>query len=181
MNIKTIGIAVIGASVLALEASNPARAAQFNLSYTASGQENVNFNGLVTADEQGGGQFLITALTGKRNGIDIDSLLGLTAFGDNDNLFFPFKSVPATFRGFSFQLVNGTKINFADLSSGKSTSNFGESLDGFTLANRVSSFSVTPVSTAVPTPALLPGLIGMGIAAFRKRKGKGLSNPVRLN
>ncbi len=27
--------------------------------------------------------------------------------------------------------------------------------------------------TAVPTPALLPGLIGMGVAALRKRKGEG--------
>ncbi len=33
-----------------------------------------------------------------------------------------------------------------------------------------SSYSSTV--TAVPTPALLPGVIGMGIAAFRKRKGE---------
>lgn len=32
----------------------------------------------------------------------------------------------------------------------------------------ISSFSIS--ATAVPTPALLPGLIGMGIAAIRKRK-----------
>jgi len=32
-------------------------------------------------------------------------------------------------------------------------------------------------ATAVPTPALLPGLIGMGIAALRKRKGKAVDQP----
>ena len=32
----------------------------------------------------------------------------------------------------------------------------------------ISSFSIS--ATAVPTPALLPGLIGMGVAAIRKRK-----------
>jgi len=31
--------------------------------------------------------------------------------------------------------------------------------------------SVTP-PTPVPTPALLPGLIGLGVAAFRNRKSK---------
>jgi len=29
---------------------------------------------------------------------------------------------------------------------------------------------VQPPATAIPTPALLPGLVGMGIAAYRKRK-----------
>jgi hypothetical protein len=31
----------------------------------------------------------------------------------------------------------------------------------------------TPAPTAVPTPALLPGLIGLGMAALRKRKNQG--------
>lgn len=30
----------------------------------------------------------------------------------------------------------------------------------------------TPNTTAIPTPALLPGLIGMGVAAWRKRKSE---------
>jgi len=33
------------------------------------------------------------------------------------------------------------------------------------------------LAVPVPTPALLPGLIGMGIAAYRKRKGEGVEQP----
>jgi hypothetical protein len=32
--------------------------------------------------------------------------------------------------------------------------------------------SVTPGTTPVPTPALLPGLVGLGLSAWRKRKGE---------
>ncbi len=38
--------------------------------------------------------------------------------------------------------------------------------------NGSSKLSGTTSATAVPTPALLPGLIGMGVAAMRKRKGE---------
>ncbi|PSR19095.1 hypothetical protein C8255_04085 [filamentous cyanobacterium CCP3] len=38
--------------------------------------------------------------------------------------------------------------------------------------NGSSKLSGTVSATAVPTPALLPGLIGMGLAALRKRKGE---------
>jgi len=38
-------------------------------------------------------------------------------------------------------------------------------------------FTPDPTATAVPTPALLPGLIGMGVAAYRKRKGAGIEQP----
>jgi hypothetical protein len=39
--------------------------------------------------------------------------------------------------------------------------------------SRSSDFSLSLKATAVPTPALLPGLVGMGVAALRKRKGEG--------
>nr|WP_277874268.1 PTPA-CTERM sorting domain-containing protein [Nodosilinea sp. FACHB-131] len=38
-----------------------------------------------------------------------------------------------------------------------------------------------PSTTPVPTPALLPGLIGMGIAAYRKRKPQSLAQPETAN
>jgi hypothetical protein len=41
------------------------------------------------------------------------------------------------------------------------------------LGNGGASYSVTLNSTPVPTPALLPGLVGLGVAALRKRKGEG--------
>ncbi|MFM7450149.1 MAG: PTPA-CTERM sorting domain-containing protein [Leptolyngbyaceae cyanobacterium] len=40
------------------------------------------------------------------------------------------------------------------------------------LAYDADNLSYAQNSTVVPTPALLPGLIGMGIAAWRKRKGE---------
>jgi hypothetical protein len=36
-----------------------------------------------------------------------------------------------------------------------------------------SAYSLNLTSTPVPTPALLPGLVGLGVAALRKRKGEG--------
>ena len=77
----------------------------------------------------------------------------------------------------------------ASLSADKSAADFvfqgafnnamGEILGSGTLTTQVnfkdgkdqpSSFSLTADASAVPTPALLPGLVGMGIAALRKRK-----------
>lgn len=45
---------------------------------------------------------------------------------------------------------------------------FGPALDNV----RVTTSSPSPSPTSVPTPALLPGLIGMGLAAWRKRQGE---------
>ncbi len=41
-----------------------------------------------------------------------------------------------------------------------------------TLENKLAREIAPPSSAEIPTPALLPGLIGMGVAAFRKRKGE---------
>ena len=43
--------------------------------------------------------------------------------------------------------------------------------------NQMSLNSSEPSVTAVPTPALLPGLIGMSIAAIRKRKREAIKEP----
>ncbi|MFM7471148.1 MAG: PTPA-CTERM sorting domain-containing protein [Nodosilinea sp.] len=37
--------------------------------------------------------------------------------------------------------------------------------------------SASSPPVAVPTPALLPGLIGMGVAAWRKRQGESTVSP----
>ena len=42
--------------------------------------------------------------------------------------------------------------------------------------DNASAFSLTAEAEAVPSPALLPGLIGMGVAALRKRKSMGVSD-----
>ncbi|HEY9698661.1 MAG TPA: PTPA-CTERM sorting domain-containing protein [Trichocoleus sp.] len=46
----------------------------------------------------------------------------------------------------------------------------GETMRGGTLIS--SNFSLDLTATAVPTPALLPGLLGMGVAALRRRKNE---------
>ena len=43
------------------------------------------------------------------------------------------------------------------------------------IAQEIALVPTTP-STQVPTPALLPGLIGMGVAAMRKRKAEAAAN-----
>jgi hypothetical protein len=51
-------------------------------------------------------------------------------------------------------------------------------LEGFTTAQNIPSTWATATLTptaVVPTPALLPGLIGLGMSVWRKRKGKSIS------
>jgi hypothetical protein len=81
-------------------------------------------------------------------------------------------------------LVDGDKFIAADIPGGNifdfgvGTFNFSPSptgnLFGFTVAHRNDDYLLKSVDvTAVPTPALLPGLIGMGMTALRKkRKGE---------
>lgn len=87
----------------------------------------------------------------------------LTAFDANDTQI-----------GFSSVLVNGG--TYGELSFSSLLGNIKRvSLSATGAAAFVfDDLSFTPASTAtpVPTPALLPGLIGMGVAALRKRKAE---------
>ncbi len=49
---------------------------------------------------------------------------------------------------------------------------YGPALDNVRVTTSSPSPSPSPSPTSVPTPALLPGLIGMGLAAWRKRQGE---------
>lgn len=44
------------------------------------------------------------------------------------------------------------------------------SFGGYVSTEGLDNVRIATKATAVPTPALLPGLIGMGVAAFRKRR-----------
>jgi hypothetical protein len=59
---------------------------------------------------------------------------------------------------------------FGDGSVGSGT--FSTESNGFIGAGGTA-YSLNLTSTPVPTPALLPGLVGLGVAALRKRKGEG--------
>lgn len=166
---KLIGAAVVGASVLALEGvfSSPASALSFKFSYSGTG---VTASGTLTTTDlnTSTNAYTITGITGTRNGITIENLLGPGTFLSNNNLLFNNLSALIDFSGFSYR-AGGSNYNVFGPGCGYP---YGEaSVVGCspTRATQVS-FSATP-TTAIPTPALLPGLIGLGAAAFRKRKG----------
>jgi len=80
---------------------------------------------------------------------------------------------------FFYANQSGTVIgaNFTTYLGGSAYGSFGLNSSFVNGPNSDASFrlSGTPVATAVPTPALLPGLIGMGVAAFRKRRAEAQS------
>ena len=49
-------------------------------------------------------------------------------------------------------------------------SDFSDAIGQFTTQELIGSTSYSMTITAVPTPALLPGLIGLGMGMLRKRK-----------
>jgi hypothetical protein len=72
---------------------------------------------------------------------------------------------------FSLYLLNGgtSGISSFDFNTkGTATNSKEKSQD----LSHASLYTFAGSSTPVPTPALLPGLIGMGVAALRKRKGE---------
>lgn len=96
------------------------------------------------------------------NGINFSDLLGgPTQFSQVASSF----SLPEKF---SFAPTSASIVRFLV------NSNWGDSsTTGFAEVQ----FDGKPTATAVPTPALLPGLIGMGVAALRKRKREGVEQP----
>jgi hypothetical protein len=75
--------------------------------------------------------------------------------------------------GTSFEFV-GSGVNGAFLDSGSNSliaNRLNSGIDGRYLFTVRDGAVVQPGGDAIPTPALLPGLIGLGAAAYRKRKG----------
>jgi hypothetical protein len=83
-------------------------------------------------------------------------------------------SLVASFSASSIGLPNTSWITYSSLLTATnnvtrlSFGNLNEVSDG--VGSYLDAVSVTSVPAPVPTPALLPGLIGMGVAALRKRK-----------
>lgn len=78
-----------------------------------------------------------------------------------------------------FGAIGRSGFNGVSLTSGINyflvTSGFGNT-DFGAFSNTISGVgNISASSTAVPTPALLPGLIGIGAAAYRKRKGAAIA------
>lgn len=85
----------------------------------------------------------------------------------------------------SGRITSRTNYSFAGILSGQLRSSDGSiepadiTLGAFNVVldrdNQINDAQVG-VSTEIPTPALLPGLIGMGVAALRKRKSEALDS-----
>jgi hypothetical protein len=169
-NLKSLALIAAGTTALTLTAGRPAHALQlFNFSYSAG---SISANGTLTTTDFDpiANNYTITGITGTRNGVNIAALLPPGTYPTflpppNDNLLTA--TLEPTYSGFSFQDANGLNVNVFNGFSAGFFENAGNSFDANFTQTRVN-LSITPVP--IPTPALLPGLIGLGAAALRKRK-----------
>jgi hypothetical protein len=170
----------LSASLLLLLTTSLAHADAFAFSYddTATGGTIIDVSGLITATAQGGGAFLITGVTGTRNGEAITSFAsgGPSPFIFHDTqidnlLFVPpapaFLSDTST-SGFAFGTSQGEFNPYFDPGTGDF---FEYTLDSGNVPGTEINFSVN----AVPEPAFyqLAGVMilsGVGLLRRRRRK-----------
>jgi hypothetical protein len=127
--------------------------------------QNVAYNGFGSPAEISSGSsftFNSTYLTGAwSNGLDIL----VEGFQGGNSLFTRSLTVGSTSPTlFTFDWVGIDRLKFT--SSGGVDAGYNGGGDHFAMDN----FTFNEPITTVPTPALLPGLIGMGFTAWRKRK-----------
>ena len=112
-------------------------------------------------------------LAGNPGGAPTEKLLRVNATG-NTNQDYSFDTTGKTFTAMGWQTLTynftATSPSTTLLFTSLTNTPFGPALDNV----RVGTGGGTPVTpvTPVPTPALLPGLIGLGAAAWRKRQGE---------
>ncbi len=198
MNLKSIGLAAVAATTVAVGAtltSAPAQAlvitpgSEINLATPGIGIPSAGANISATGIDFFGGFFnqgvSVTSGTGDFAGSNFFSIFAQikdltlpsitaaqkTGFISGINLFPSFAPVAFDLSTFNFNAVTRTATFDGFFRSGgdltAATGTF-TAQPGF----NPSSYSLSIKAAAVPTPALLPGLIGMGIAAWRKRKGE---------
>jgi hypothetical protein len=180
--VRYLGILLFTAFFLNISLSaTPLHAATFDFSfYGVDPDQNVlSANGTLTATDNGGEQFTITAITGtiiddlvSPTGAKISVLLSPGDFF-NDNLLFPNASGANKLdgNGFSFQTESGSQYNI--FSDGTGYSSFDDTsgraslftLTSFTVTNN-GSFIVRQDGVAVPEPLPLPvPVLGLVIGA----------------
>lgn len=188
MNFKTIGLNVAVATTVVAGSAiavSPAHALSLNGSLSLSGGANLSSNSISFTSSK------VNAATG-----DFASLVGSSAtikplsvssstlqvlgpvnrfidFGSftvgstTSNLFFNLASSPA------FSLSNSTGAAFLADIAGSFEFNGQTLASGFLNASRAGSsgsYNISLAATPVPAPAILPGLIGLGLGIARKRK-----------
>lgn len=138
-------------------------------------------NAIITATNDGGGLFTVTAITGTQNGATITGLLPLQGYGGNDNDVFPSSSPVLDYHGFAF-VAGGADYNLFFDNNPLTNSNVFGSYDecvstvtpcglapDVNPAIPLTSFSIT--STPEPSSAflLLTGLLGLVMVIWSKR------------
>jgi len=202
MNLKSIALgAAIAATAIGTTAISPAQAASLDggLQFASTGAKAAKIsNTKVNLQLSQSGPFSIINATGDFVGVTgapvfKDLILNLTGGTLNNGGGFSAAAPVGSFisglmlgaNPVSFNLTDGAFVGFFKTATNFNLSGFfnGEFVsNGITIgAGSIASLSSTSfagtsgqvASTAIPTPALLPGLLGLGVAALRKRKGEG--------
>lgn len=167
---------VLAASVAG--ACGSAGADVFDFSYTVGGSGFVA-SGTVTATPQGGNQYLITGISGARNGSNITGLIAVGGFtgtyGTNDNLlFYPPGGLYLDTKGFAYTTADGGAWNPYD-EPGFSSPPYGEAYNvsgGFTEqgAQHIVSMTFDAAPAPIPGAGALSYLIVLlgGLVRWRK-------------
>ncbi len=179
-----------GAVVLFLMSqAGPAGAAVFDWSYTVGG---LTASGTLDANLISPGEYLVTSISGNRDGVPITGLAGLEAYAENDNnIFFPSSPSFLDFSGLSYVLNTASPNAFnvyydasnidpyACRTSGAGYCEIGPGVLGTTglgpptdTISAVSGFSLVGPINVVPEPStwalLMLGFLGMGWVALRR-------------
>ena len=190
-NVKKLSVIAAGATCLSLGAMNPAQALGFTGSYAPSNFTLINNNADGSVDTSGSPASI--GLAGGNNGSGQFGQTSYLANAVSAGLvsfkwdYFSRDRDGATFDPFGY-LLNGS---FSQLTQGSLSSQTGlasfavKAGDKFGFAVQttdnilgragvqISKFDVAP--TAIPTPALLPGLVGLGFGVLRKRKAAAMA------
>ena len=182
LKMKTAGLTVAGATCLALSTAAPSLAGSLSYSGTTVGQPTWNrplsgnpptsLSGVGTATRYSVFEFFVDT-SGAYNFLSVATN---PANWDNytflyQNSFNPLAPLTNVLRGNDdFPDVGQSGFNGVSLTAGVNyflvTTGFGNTSTGAFTNTITGPGNIA----AVPTPALLPGLIGMGVAALRKRK-----------
>jgi hypothetical protein len=149
----------------ALAFSAAAHADTFN--FAANGSSGpFSGSGTLTATSNGGGEYLITGITGT----GVTGLIAPGGFNGNDNLLFPTATPTLDSDGFSFTAANGPdhfQVNI--LNNGSGYFAFIQDEDNFTEIVPVD-FSLTSAAVPEPSSFILLGSGILGLAGVAKRK-----------